>query len=57
MEEEQEKESNLTPKEIKVQEHLENTMKLVGKLSLNNIRLKKEKQNEGIDKEEQREKE
>lgn len=54
MEEEQQIEINLTKKERKAQEHLEKTTKLVGKLSLNNIRLKKEKNRE-ID--EQREKE
>ncbi len=57
MEEEPEKQTNLTPKEIKVQEHLEKTMKLVGKLSLNNIKLKKEKQSQIIDVEAQKEKE
>ena len=57
MDEEQIQENNLTPKEIKVHEHLEKTMKLVGKLSLNNIKLKKEKQYAEIDKEGQREKE
>ena len=57
MEEEQIKETTLTVKEIKVQEHLEKTMKLIGKLSLNNIRLKKEKQSQIIDIEQQKEKE
>ena len=57
MEEEPGKQTNLTSKEIKVQEHLEKTMKLVGKLSLNNIKLKKEKQSQIIDIETQKEKE
>ncbi len=57
MDDEQVKDNNLTQKEIKVQEHLEKTMKLVGKLSFNNIKLKKEKQNQIIDIEEQKEKE
>lgn len=57
MEEELENETKLTAKEIKVQEHLEKTMKLVGKLSLNNIKLKKEKQSQIIDIETQKEKE
>lgn len=57
MEEEQNIENNLTPKEIKVQEHLEKTMKLVGKLSLNNIKLKREKQNQEKEQEGQIEKE
>lgn len=57
MEEEQVKETNLMPKEIKVQEHLEKTMKLVGKLSFNNIKLKTEKQIQILDIQDQREKE
>lgn len=56
MDEEQNLETTLTKKEIKAQEHLENTMKLVGKLSLNNIRLKRE-QRENIQNKEDREKE
>ena len=56
MEEEQKIENNLNKNEIKAQEHLEKTMKLVGKLSLNNIKLKREK-SKGINKEEQKEKE
>ena len=56
MDEEQNLTTTLTKKEIKVQEHLESTMKLVGKLSLNNIRLKRE-QRENIQNKEDREKE
>lgn len=56
MDEEQNLETTLTKKEIKAQEHLESTMKLVGKLSLNNIRLKRE-QRENIQNKEDREKE
>lgn len=56
MDEEQNLETTLTKKEIKAQEHLESTMKLVGKLSLNNIRLKRE-QKENIQSKEEREKE
>lgn len=56
MDEEQNLTTTLTKKEIKAQEHLENTMKLVGKLSLNNIRLKRE-QKENIQNKEEREKE
>lgn len=48
---------NLTKKEKKAQEHLEKTMKLVGKLSLNNIRLKKKKEMEQADIDIQKEKE
>lgn len=56
MEEEQTRTINLTKKERKAQEHLEKTMKLVGKLSLNNIRLNREK-NKEINMDVQREKE
>lgn len=56
MDEEQNLTITLTKKEIKAQEHLESTMKLVGKLSLNNIRLKRE-QKESIQNKEEREKE
>ena len=56
MDEEQDLTTTLNKKEIKAQEHLENTMKLVGKLSLNNIRLKRE-QKENIQNKEEREKE
>lgn len=50
------KKTNLTKKEIKAQEHLEKTMNLASKLSLNNLKLKKEKKNENIEKDEQKEK-
>lgn len=56
MEEEQAKEYKLTKKEIKAQEHLEKTLKLVGKLSYNKIKLKKDKNKSEIDIEEQKEK-
>lgn len=46
-----------TKKEQKAQEHLEKTMKLVGKLSRNNIKLKRDKKVEDIDLEQQKEKE
>ncbi len=51
---EKEKETTLSEKEIKVHKHLEKTINLVGKLSKNTIKLKKEK--EQIYKDEQREK-
>ena len=57
MEEEQDIQNGLTSKEIKTQEHLEKTMKLVGKLSLNNIKIKKEKQIDEKNRQDQREKE
>jgi len=56
MDEEQDLQNNLNPKELKAQEHLEKTMKLVGKLSLNNMKLKREK-NKEANKEIEREKE
>lgn len=56
MDEEQILNDTLTNKERKAQEHMEKTMKLVGKLS-NNGMLKKERKIEEIDKIEQREKE
>lgn len=43
IDEENIRKTTLTKKEIKAQEHLEKTTKLVGKLSLNNIKLKKDK--------------
>lgn len=43
-EEEEKRKTNLTKKEIKAQKHLEKTTKLVGKLSLNSLKMKKEKQ-------------
>lgn len=55
MDEEQIIENSLTSKERKLHEHLEKTMKLVGKLS-NNVILKKERKIEEIEKDEQREK-
>lgn len=57
MDEEQDRKINLTEKEIKAQEHLEKTMKLVGKLSYNNIKLKKDKKIEEVDRQEQKERE
>ena len=56
MEEEQEIENTLSTKEKKVLKHLEKTIKLVGKLSNNNMKLKKDKKQEKR-KNEQREKE
>lgn len=56
MDEEQVKDVKLTKKELKAQEHLEKTLKLVGKLSHNEIKLKKDK-NKSIDVEKQKEKE
>lgn len=52
----EEKETTLTKKEIKAQQHLEKTMKLVGKLSLNNVKIRKDKNKEEIDIENQKEK-
>lgn len=49
-------ETKLTKKEIKAQEHLEKTTKLVGKLSLNNLKLRKNKNIDEIDIEQGREK-
>ena len=57
MEEEQDIQNGLTKKEIKTQEHLEETMKLVGKLSYNNIKIKKEKKIDEKNRQDQREKE
>ncbi len=56
MDEEQVKDVKLTKKELKAQEHLEKTLKLVGKLSRNEIKPKKDK-NKSIDVEKQKEKE
>ncbi len=57
MDEEQIIENTLTDKELKAQDHLEKTMKLVGKLSHNDIKIKKDTKIEEMDKIEQREKE
>lgn len=57
MEEEQIRDVKLTKKEILAQEHLEKTLKLVGKLSRNEIKLKKDKNKQEISIEEQKEKE
>lgn len=49
------REIHLTDKEIKTQRHLEQTTKLVGKLSLNNLKIKKEKSIDEIDIQNERE--
>lgn len=56
IEEEATKETKFTQKEIKAQEHLEKTTKLVGKLSLNNLKIRKDKNKREIDIEQEREK-
>lgn len=56
MEEEELRITTLTKKEIKAQEHLEQTTKLVGKLSLNNLKLHKKENVKKIDIEQEREK-
>ncbi len=56
MEEEQNIKYNLTQKELKAQKHLERTLRLVGKLNTNNIKINKQKNKQNII-DEQREKE
>lgn len=56
MEEAEEVSTQLTKKEQKAQKHLENTIRLVSKLSFNNIKIKKHRQVEEVIIEEQKEK-
>jgi len=57
IDEENETQVNLSPKEIKAHEHLEKTMKLAQKLSLNNFKLNRDKLAKRLYEKEQKEKE